>query len=179
MEMNLYKYIDFESPHWDFPLRENKLHFSSVDELRTVNDQEEFNHQWNHSPYFFTRYGCHFSESYNRLFSNSRILCMGKNLNQTCWNTFIHSGAGVCYDFSYEEDQKERDINCGNIVYDSSKKLNVPSYILSEVDGSNIRDLLGKREELNRNELIKIHAWINDNRELPKYLSSTSCTSLP
>lgn len=162
--MNLYKYIDSQNPYWAFPLRERRLHFSTAEELRTVNDQEELNHTWHHRSNFFTRFGHHFSDSYNRLFSNSRILCLGKNLNRTCWNTFIQSGQGVCYEFEFRPNGN--DVTSNHIEYNDSKELNVPSYILRELGNSSICGLLGQTGEIQNHELRSILSWMGSSREL-------------
>lgn len=155
--MNLYKYIDFNSPYWDYPLKETRLHFSTVEELRTVNDQEEFNHSWNHTSLFFNQYGSHFSDSYTKLLLNSRILCLGKNLNKTCWDTFVPSGSGVCYEFSYKKNGG--DVTSDHITYNDSKILNVPSYILESITDGAIENILRRTDKLSPQDLASTLDW--------------------
>jgi hypothetical protein len=143
--MTLYKYIDFSNPYWAEPWLEKKLYFSSPSQLRNVNDQEEFNHEWTSSSYFFTKYSKDLSDPYDKLFSVSRVLCLSQSLNKRCWDTFCSSGqGGVCYEFDYDETEKRQDITSGSIVYSNTKTLNVPAYIINQLTDEKIRTLLSK-----------------------------------
>jgi hypothetical protein len=168
--MFLYKYIDFDNVHWSFPIASRKLHFSSIAELKGVNDLEEFDHIWSYPSYFFTHYGAHFSDSYDRLLKNSRVLCLGKNLNQTCWNTFIRSGNGICYEFRFNK--VTGDVTSDHVKYCESKAINVPEYILQKLRNEELGNLLGSARELGHSELAKILSFLKTDQSLNSLFES-------
>ncbi|CAN5513620.1 hypothetical protein BH10BDE1_BH10BDE1_13780 [soil metagenome] len=83
--MKLYKYICFDNEHWRQPAVDETLYFSSSQELQRANDRGEFMHTWQTDSTFFNRYGNHFSEGYDRLFSATRVLCLGLEKSESCW----------------------------------------------------------------------------------------------
>jgi hypothetical protein len=163
--LKLFKYIDFVKDYALSPLRDEKLYFASVSQLQGVNDKAEFAHDWKHDAYFFKRYSQHFSEPYNRLFANSRILSMAKTLNQHCWNEFCSSGNGICYEFEFDSARTSEDITKGDVQYAPTKVLNVPNYILSKVNTS-IRPLLSQLETLDLNQVAHLKQYLDSNEEL-------------
>lgn len=107
----LFKYIRFDdSGYWSQPLTQGTLYFSTFDELRAVNDKDEFAPSWSTTSHFLTRNFHHIKDSYDRLFSNSRVLCAGRALHRSSWDAFC-IGGGVCYEFSYDVAAKASDIN--------------------------------------------------------------------
>lgn len=171
-KVKLFKYIDFKNKYWDQPLRENSLFFSSINEVRGVNDQDEFNHKWDFPSYFFRNKGHFLSESYDRLFSNSRVLCLSKNLDRTCWETFCKTGEGICYEFIYDESKKAKDITCGQIVYDNKKILNVPEYVLGRINNFELRDLLTQERVFSKPELAKMIYWLNNSKQFEEIFTT-------
>lgn len=162
--MFLYKYIDFQSDHWNYPIINRKLHFSSIDELKNVNDNEEFEHRWESPSRFFTEHSSNFSESYDRLLSNSRILCLGKNLNASCWNTFIKSGKGICYEFKYKKNGG--DVTSDHVVYCDKKAFNVPEYIVRNLSGTELGDLLKISDRLDNSQILRVLEITKSDRSL-------------
>lgn len=157
--MKLYKYISFLNEHWAMPLIEQSLYFSTIRELRNPNDPQEFRHQWRYNSAFFRDYSKHFSDSYNRLFSKTRVLCLSSKLSSYCWQEFTKS-KGLCYEFEFDLLQKSTDLTSGNVEY-GEKEYIVPVFLLNKISDPKLRKLLKKKIYLPKGDL----AYINQNLE--------------
>lgn len=158
--MKLYKYINFENKYWDQPLLEDRLYFSSIYELRSRNDRDEFNYSWDYNSYFFKKFSQPLKESYDRLFSAARILCLSQNLSKKCWDEFCPNG-GVCYEFSDGNTSKVGDLTSSRVIYLDEKNYNAPDFIVKSVSNPRIRFLLSKKEEaITTPELAELANWL-------------------
>ncbi len=156
--MKLFKYIKF----CDFtfsPLQQRSLHFSTIAQLRSANDESEFVHCWDTDSFFFKHYGNHMHSYYSELFNNTAVLCMSKSLSAACWAEFCPDG-GVCYEFEYEDAQVACDLTLDHVDYCDVKNFNVPSFIIVNVSCSWISGLLSATSALRYHEGKDLMDWL-------------------
>ncbi len=163
--MNLYKYIGFHKDHWSEPLLKELLHFSSVSQLHTVNDETEFVHLWDTTSHVLNTYGYNFREAYERLFNNTRLLSLSKHLTEKCWHEFCPQG-GVSYVFEFSEYHYNEEVTCRHVNYVDEKTLNVPTYLFRNLKSSRTKYLLFKTDALTKEEGREL--LDNLSNELPK-----------
>lgn len=160
--MNLYKYIGFDKDYWSGPLLERRLYFSNLNQVRDINDKRELDHEWQSESYFFSQYGQLLQDSYARLFNPARLLCLGKALNRKCWARFCSTpDGGVCYEFSFSEQKKAKDLTSGHVEYAKTKNHNVPSFIIKNVTNQRIRDLLLRTVRPANTEMRELLIWLD------------------
>ncbi len=158
--MKLYKYISFKKEYWNQPLIEKRLYFSSINELRQTNDNDEFNYSWNSSSYFFSNSSKPLEDAYDRLFSSARILCFADCHSKRCWEIFCQDG-GVCYEFTEGYSSKVDDLTSGRITYSDEKILNAPEYMIKHVKDLRIKDLISReKSKLQTRDLAEVVIWL-------------------
>lgn len=153
--MKLYKYIGFDKGYWSQPLLEKKLYFSSVVDMRTVNDENEFDHSWDTDSSFFNYISDTFIKTYNEITTRTRTLCLSQELTSDCWKIFCPNG-GICYEFDYEGNRKKSDITSDAVEYAATKSHNVPSYVINSVKHPFAKELLTKSSLLSSADKVKI-----------------------
>lgn len=139
------------------------MYFATIDQLRTVNDREEFNYSWESTSYFFSNEFSPIIESYDRLFSQARILCLGTQLSRKCWARFCENNRGICYQFSFVEN-RNTDVSSREVEYAHRKEFNLPQYILQRIEElyPMFFQLLAKETELSREERIALLQWLEE-----------------
>ena len=160
--MNLYKYIRFEENNfWKGPFLENRLYFSDLNRLRSVNDQNEFQHNWDSTSYFFSTQGHELRRSYDALFNNTRILCMGKQLCRYCWQEFCGKSGGVCYKFRFRDDLAAADLTRRHVNY--GHNLNAPTYLFARLPEGRLKNILYQTKKQTISEGLEILEWLRIN----------------
>lgn len=150
--MNLYKFVSFDNKYWDNPLKTNRLYFSTINDLYSVNDRTEFQIDWNSHSFIFNKYHEHFESHISKLFKISRIFCFSKSMNEHCWKEFSKNN-GVCYEFKFSQ-HLCKDVTHKNINYCDSKMLNLPRYIVLNIKNTRLKQILGKPFPLEQLELL-------------------------
>lgn len=156
--MFLYKYIGFEKSHWSEPYLTNSFYFPTMAELKKGNDKEEFNHKWLTSSSFLASHTNEILKVYTHLFENARVLCLGKNYNQSCWNSFCEAG-GICYEFKFDSKSTAQELTHESVIYNDVKELNGWSYFIQNVTDRRISNILKKEDALNLNEQSLLLNW--------------------
>ena len=144
--MFLYKYIGFHNAHWSEPHLTRELYFSSVDQLRGPNDPEEFNVTWDSQGEVAHRFEEAMSDRLEKLYSSTRVLCLGLRLTKQCWDAFCSPAGGVCYEFRFDPERVKSEISKGTVTYDYYKDKNFPKFLEKKVTSSKIRALFRKGE---------------------------------
>lgn len=169
----LYKYYAFdENGYWKLPL-EGRLFFASVEELRKPNDATEFYYSMEHPSSYFQMMQ-EIPRMFDELFSQTRILCLGKKLNPECWDRFCSNG-GICYEFSFDETSIATDLTPRDVVYVDSKEYNVPNYIIERTPAGQLKVAISKSEIQSIEDAPVIYDWLTSgipNKILWEYIAN-------
>lgn len=154
----LYKYFSFDpNDYWSLPLT-GRLFFAKVEELRKSNDPEEFFYTMQHESSFFAP-AQEIPTAFDSLFSNARVLCLGKRKSNRCWLEFC-KGNGVCYEFSFRQKMVSLDLTTSSTRYVAKKITNVPEYIIDNVTNHSLRNTLKKSSRQTLEDNILAKAWL-------------------
>jgi hypothetical protein len=156
----LYKYIGFHRTFWTEPAVDRTLYFSTIDELRSGNDEDEFKYSFHSHGHFFVRYmNGEMKRVYEKLMAMARVLCLSKHLDRQLWNEYCGVNGGVCYEF--EVTDLVHDVNNDHVSYADNKCINVPDFFVNETSDVHMPRLLTKTKKFSKNELAYIHKWLN------------------